>query len=504
MSSASEHFNRQLAVLAKAVETVSSQLSIALIAGLALVPMLPQRAASTPPLKQAMSAAAPPPSVVTKTALPESRTTFVPPALAPARPPAADVEIVKAKPVSAASAVTRAAPAAAMPPARIPSEDEAEGPDSLIHLAQRMRDRRQQAALKESGGEMGKAGVPAKTPVAPAPESAKAPPPPEPDQWSDADVIAALRDCLKRLAPLGAEVEIAPAVKDEQCGAPAPVMLKRFGTGDKRIEFQPPPMLNCAMVASLHGWIEDTVQPAAQEHLGSRIARVRNVSGYACRNRNGSRAGSHRLSEHALANAIDIGSFITADGRTIDVKRDWGPTVRDVRKREIEMAEAKAEAAKKERERLEAELKTEWEKLEKDKAALPPPGKTRAAQQERQKAQADLRKREGELKKREAEADAAEEVAEREAERSRALARAPINTTQMQKLGRGDDSRRKAIPVSAPREEPRLPSEASFLRRLHKGACGPFGTVLGPEANEAHRDHFHLDLAPRKRSAFCE
>ncbi len=508
MNSASEHFNRQLAVLAKAVETVSSQLSIALIAGLALVPMLPQRAASTPPVKQAMSATAPP-SFAAPVALPESRPAFSSPPIAIAsKPSSTDVEIVRAKPVSAVDAVTRAAPAAVTPPAGSPVDEEpadAGRPDTLIHLAQRRRDRGKQAALRESGGEIGKAGVPAKTPVPSPPETAKVtPPPPEPDQWSDAEVIAALKDCLKRLAPLGAEVEIAPAVKDEQCGAPAPVMLKRFGTGDKRIEFQPPPMLNCAMVASLHGWIEDTVQPAAQEHLGSRITRLRNVSGYACRNRNGTRTGSHRLSEHALANAIDIGSFITADGRTVDVKRDWGPTVRDVRKREIEIAEAKAEAARKERQRLEAELKTAWEKLEKDKSALPPPGKTKAARDERQKMQTELRKREQDLKKREAEADALEETAEREAERSRALERAPINTSQISRLGRGDDSRRKAIPVSAPREEPRLPSEASFLRRLHKGACGPFGTVLGPEANEAHRDHFHLDLAPRKRSAFCE
>ena len=27
-----------------------------------------------------------------------------------------------------------------------------------------------------------------------------------------------------------------------------------------------------------------------------------------------------------------------------------------------------------------------------------------------------------------------------------------------------------------------------------------FGTVLGPEANEAHRDHLHLDMALRKHS----
>jgi hypothetical protein len=127
-----------------------------------------------------------------------------------------------------------------------------------------------------------------------------------------------------------------------------------------------------------------------------------------------------------------------------------------------------------------------------------------AARQERQKALADLRKRGAELRKRKSEVNAAEAAAEREAERHRALERAPLKAARMQRLGRGDDSRRKAIPVSAPREETRLPAEAQFLRRLHKGACGPFGTVLGPEANEAHRDHFHLDLAPRRRSAFCE
>jgi hypothetical protein len=46
--------------------------------------------------------------------------------------------------------------------------------------------------------------------------------------------------------------------------------------------------------------------------------------------------------------------------------------------------------------------------------------------------------------------------------------------------------------------------EGAFLRRLHRGACGIFSTVLGPEANEAHRNHFHFDLAARRRNAFCE
>jgi len=32
-----------------------------------------------------------------------------------------------------------------------------------------------------------------------------------------------------------------------------------------------------------------------------------------------------------------------------------------------------------------------------------------------------------------------------------------------------------------------------FLRIVHKSACKRFGTVLGPEYNAAHEDHFHLE-----------
>ncbi|ARO14057.1 Extensin-like protein [Ketogulonicigenium robustum] len=42
----------------------------------------------------------------------------------------------------------------------------------------------------------------------------------------------------------------------------------------------------------------------------------------------------------------------------------------------------------------------------------------------------------------------------------------------------------------------------NILRQLHRSACGMFGTVLGPEANAAHRDHLHFDTASR-RSAYC-
>jgi hypothetical protein len=37
--------------------------------------------------------------------------------------------------------------------------------------------------------------------------------------------------------------------------------------------------------------------------------------------------------------------------------------------------------------------------------------------------------------------------------------------------------------------------ERAFLRHVHGGGCQIFMTVLGPNADAFHRDHFHFDLA---------
>lgn len=39
--------------------------------------------------------------------------------------------------------------------------------------------------------------------------------------------------------------------------------------------------------------------------------------------------------------------------------------------------------------------------------------------------------------------------------------------------------------------------EARFLRHVRDGACGVFATVLSPDYNSAHADHFHLDQESR-------
>ncbi len=46
-------------------------------------------------------------------------------------------------------------------------------------------------------------------------------------------------------------------------------------------------------------------------------------------------------------------------------------------------------------------------------------------------------------------------------------------------------------------------AEGRILRNLHSGACGTFGTVLGPNSDRYHRNHFHLDVASYRGGAYC-
>jgi hypothetical protein len=41
------------------------------------------------------------------------------------------------------------------------------------------------------------------------------------------------------------------------------------------------------------------------------------------------------------------------------------------------------------------------------------------------------------------------------------------------------------------------------LRAMHRDACGTFGTVLGPNANRQHANHFHFDTAEQRNGAYC-
>lgn len=57
--------------------------------------------------------------------------------------------------------------------------------------------------------------------------------------------------------------------------------------------------------------------------------------------------------------------------------------------------------------------------------------------------------------------------------------------------------------VAVTRGWSRTDPRGKYLRKVWAGACGPFGTVLGPEANHHHHDHFHFDTARYQNGTYC-
>jgi hypothetical protein len=92
--------------------------------------------------------------------------------------------------------------------------------------------------------------------------------------------------------------------------------------------------VSCEVAAGIAMWLAHEVQPRAVALLGSRVASVQHLGSYACRNVVGRKLLLPTRSQHATANALDIGGFTLADGRTIRVLRHWpgsGPEARFLR-----------------------------------------------------------------------------------------------------------------------------------------------------------------------------
>ena len=81
--------------------------------------------------------------------------------------------------------------------------------------------------------------------------------------------------------------------------------------------------MRCEQAAALAFWLRHDVQPAAKELLGSPVVGIRHMGTYHCRAIRGSRLTRVKMpSQHAFANAIDIGGFVLANGHNVDRLRD--------------------------------------------------------------------------------------------------------------------------------------------------------------------------------------
>jgi hypothetical protein len=286
-----------------------------------------------------------------------------------------------------------------------------------------------------------------------------------PAAWSRQDIELADARCKVLLKGLDlVAVPEAPLREGRECGTPAPMKLVSVGR-NPQIALSPPPILTCDIVAALHKWLQGEVQPLARKHLGAPIVRIATMSSYSCRNAYG-RARS-RLSEHGRANALDIGAFVTAKGQTAMLVADWGLTAREIAEQQ-KLEASKQEAANKSRAKppappADGALSSAGPAL-RPSIVIQVPGLTVSPRPDQ----------------------------------SLGLGLAP------NRLGgpKATDGAPAAAP-SAAKVAP-LTGKAVFLRSAHRAACRFFGTVLGPEANNAHKNHFHVDMAERKYGVICE
>lgn len=112
--------------------------------------------------------------------------------------------------------------------------------------------------------------------------------------------------------------------ESEGCGMDEGLLLQQ-----SRISYGGGIKLTCPATAALLMWERHVVAPAAKEHLGSDVTRVRHYGTYACRNVNHEKNG--RRSGHARGDAIDIAGFDLADGRKVSVLKDWGKDTPEAR-----------------------------------------------------------------------------------------------------------------------------------------------------------------------------
>jgi hypothetical protein len=68
---------------------------------------------------------------------------------------------------------------------------------------------------------------------------------------------------------------------------------------------------------------------------------------------------------------------------------------------------------------------------------------------------------------------------------------------------RDGDDEAKTKKEDDPKEAGKV-ATSEFLHQAHDDACKLFGTVLGPDTNAAHHNHFHLDMKARKYRAICQ
>jgi hypothetical protein len=130
-------------------------------------------------------------------------------------------------------------------------------------------------------------------------------------------------DADAQLQALGIQYRRVPDVESERgCQIENAVEITAVGN----VKLTRPALLTQDMAIRLGRWVKDVLEPEAKKTFGSQLAAMDVGGSYSCRNIYGKPFGGRfagHLSEHAFANAIDIGGFRLADGRDVEYLKHW-------------------------------------------------------------------------------------------------------------------------------------------------------------------------------------
>ncbi len=311
---------------------------------------------------------------------------------------------------------------------------------------------------------------------------------PPPQAWTAADVQLEQARCTQLLRGLDIVARPASSLRENECGAAAPVELISVGKSPQ-VTFFPTVTVTCDMAVALHRWLTRDVQPLARMHLDSPVIRVDTMSSYSCRTAYGRK--NARLSEHGRANAVDIRSFTTANGGTAEVLADWGPTGPEIA---AQVATAKKQDTVKaltaSRPAPAGQTLTTGGSFGAVASAPANRGISTGSLPPMAEGLADLTRPTISLGSRGA--------------GTIGIPMPPASGTGFGIITGIGQPVRLGGPKGPDIQGGSATAKTDFLRRAHSTACQVFGTVLGPEANAAHRNHFHVDMAERKLRSICE
>ncbi len=365
-----------------------------------------------------------------------------------------------------------------------------------------------------TGSKSGSKSWPKTVPEAEAEKNAKNAPP---AKWSPEEIATAKARCTAILGRIDAIAIPQEPLKEGNCGTPAPIQLISIGHNPE-VALSPPPIVNCDFAEALQTWMQNDVQPLAQKYFSNKVIKIEVMSSYSCRNAYGRTAS--RLSEHALANALDIRGFVTASGRQAYVLEDWGTPQREILAR---IAAEKAKAAKAQAAAQAAEKAAQTMQAAGKPSKETPPSSTASTAGEPAGGIARSTIVEGTPKltvtlpgasSGGSDLDSGFSMApsrlggpKEENRKSATRANEPTQAQAASKDAQGKAAKgSEAKSATAAKSETLSEAERkeAFLHAVHAAGCRLFGTTLGPEANAAHRNHLHVDMAPRKHTKICD